>query len=204
MCREFRNSVSAWMCRNGSLVNRSYRLLTRLELERAIAKALEKEGASAPESTGTNNLLLAAPVYVTQDDPGLQVLRIEFDALRRETRFCLWTSREPQILPFYVSVRGAITLSLKPPETLATRPTQFPVTAGARKGGPPKRSDPLVREGRRALLVVDEGPVHISASVIPLGSGAMGEAVRVRNPDSQRIIVASVAGKDQLIKASQE
>jgi len=186
------------------LVNRSNRELTRLELERAIAVALEKEGASDPELAGMKTLLLAAPVYVTQDDPGLQVLRVEFDALRRETRFCLWTSREPEILPFYVSVRGAISHSLKSPETLAAHSTRGPGVAGARKGGPPQRPVSLVREGRRAMLVVDEGAVHISASVIPLGSGAMGDAVRVRNLDSQRIIVASVVGKDRLIATSQD
>jgi len=42
------------------------------------------------------------------------VVRVEFDPLRQDTRFCLWASKEPDILPFYVTVAGGSALPTLP------------------------------------------------------------------------------------------
>ncbi|HMD96080.1 MAG TPA: flagellar basal body P-ring formation chaperone FlgA [Terriglobia bacterium] len=90
------------------IVSRSHRELTSHELSAAISDATGGPGALPL------NLKLSAPVYVTKDDPGLKVVRVEFDPLRRDTRFCLWASKEPDILPFYVTVSGGSVLSAQP------------------------------------------------------------------------------------------
>jgi flagella basal body P-ring formation protein FlgA len=97
------------------IVSRSHRELTSHELSVAISDALGA-GTGGADALPMNleNLKLSAPVYVTKDDPGLKVVRVEFDPLRQDTRFCLWASQEPDILPFYVTVSGGSALSAQP------------------------------------------------------------------------------------------
>ena len=178
------------------------RRLTQDELATAISSALQGEGGLSIASSGGIPFALSAPVYVSHADPGLQVLRIENDAVRQVTRFCLVASREPGLLPFYVSISN--------PVLQGSLPSLYPLTQAAIRGqrsgsDATKAVKPiyLVRQGRRATLTVNSGAVQISVSVIPLDSGAMGERIRARNPDSQRLIVANVAGEDLLVKADQ-
>jgi len=97
------------------VVSRSHRELTSHELTAAISDALGGDTVGVDSlPVSLENMELSAPVYVTKDDPGLKVVRVEFDPLRQDTRFCLWASREPEILPFYVTVSGGSALSARP------------------------------------------------------------------------------------------
>lgn len=91
------------------VIRRFHRAITRVEIVRAIDSALDRE-AGGEDLLDPKVLQLPGPVYVTADDPGLQVLRIAADPLRRETEFTLWTSKEPDNLPFTVTIQRALKL----------------------------------------------------------------------------------------------
>jgi flagella basal body P-ring formation protein FlgA len=96
------------------IVSRSHRELTSHELSAAISDVTGHQDRRDAPPFNIQGLKLSAPVYVTKDDPGLKVVRVEFDPLRQNTRYCLWTSKEPDILPFYVTVAGGSTLPALP------------------------------------------------------------------------------------------
>jgi hypothetical protein len=176
----------------------------------------------------TAGLNLQAPVFVTEPDPGLKVKRVEPDRVERKTRFLLWTSKEPQMLPFYVSVEGL-------PETAdggsahneqtgeGPIPTDSHVRRGktggdltdspgllsgssprvtAYKGGSTQQrtSFPivLVAAGKPAKLVVETATLRMTALVTPLQSGVQGQMIQVRNQDTHRVLKAEVVGVDLL------
>lgn len=91
-------------------VQRFHRALTRGEILNAINHALGSQALAGQDPLNLEGLEFNAPVYVTGKDPGLKVLRIESDPLRNETRFRLWTSKEPDNLPFTVTAPGAVKL----------------------------------------------------------------------------------------------
>ena len=86
------------------VIERSHRLLTPPELLRAIKTGLGGQILPGSGDWVAGDLKLSAPVYVTLQDPGLEVTRIELDPFRRQTKLRLWTSKEPTILPFWVTV----------------------------------------------------------------------------------------------------
>lgn len=238
------------------IVSRSQRELTAQELSVAITEAAKGGGAgSEGTSQGAGPELqskqksgrpigaarLSAPVYVTKDDPGLKVLRVEFDPLRHETRFCLWTTKEPEILPFYVTVAGGSaggdvttlvarrdlapgeivsaddflvkqgqptsgfgqtsrTASAPTPEALAGLAALTHVRAGQAVTASMFKTAVMVSESKPAVLVIEGPAFRMTMPVIPLQNGALGQQVRVRNPDTQRIVSAEVVGPGQLHK----
>lgn len=111
-------------------IRRCHRQITPAELESTVIDALKKCGASDSQLAKIKGTGLSAPIYVTEADPGLRVMSIEYDALHEETQLRLWTAREPQLLPFYVSLHGRINL----PALAAGRqaPVQQVTTPGPR------------------------------------------------------------------------
>ncbi|MGH9406252.1 MAG: flagellar basal body P-ring formation chaperone FlgA [Terriglobia bacterium] len=87
-------------------VERFHRAITSEEIASAIRRAVGT-GAVALD---LDHLQLQSPVYVTEADPGLTVIRIASDPMRHETRFRLWTSKEPANLPFTVTVAAVLKL----------------------------------------------------------------------------------------------
>jgi flagellar basal body P-ring formation protein FlgA len=102
-------------------VQRDHRALSQEEVVQAISRAIGDGGADAGKSLDLQGIHFSTLVYVTQADPGLKVIRIQSDPLRNETRFQLWTTKEPGTLPFEVSVPGAVKLP-----TLVSRHTLAP------------------------------------------------------------------------------
>lgn len=92
------------------LIERYYRAITKSEIIQAINRALGSHGLPGTDSVDAQDVQFSTPVYVTEADPGLEVLRIASDPLRRETVFTLWTSAEPRNLPFTVTVERAVKL----------------------------------------------------------------------------------------------
>jgi flagella basal body P-ring formation protein FlgA len=91
-------------------VERFHRTVTREEVISAIDRALGGPGLEGHSPLDLRRLRFSTPVYVTGKDAGLQVIRIESDALRGETRFRLWTSKDPGNLPFNVTAPQAVSL----------------------------------------------------------------------------------------------
>lgn len=171
---------------------------------------------------------LRAPVYVTKPDPGLEVKRVELDLVQRKTRFLLWTSKEPATLPFYVTVEGLLPApNCDAPSSGRNGRDLAAAGCGARfwKAGAGRamsalslssgRSDVasrrvrpsqqsvspavmLVAAGKPARLVVETTSLRLTVTVTPLQSGAKGQVIRVRNPDTQGVFEARVVGQDLL------
>jgi hypothetical protein len=185
----------------------------------------EENGKQLCAKVGFN---LQAPVFVTKADTGLEVRRLESDRVQRKTRFLLWTSKEPQVLPFYVTVEGLFeTADGASPDqtqtgtgaTCADSHAELPQTVGtlshpigllrdsmrcrtAHRGGSDPQGDSLpvvlVVAGEPAKLVVETATLRMTALVTPLQSGVKGQRIRVRSLDTQRVVEAEVVGKGLL------
>ncbi|MGH9448491.1 MAG: flagellar basal body P-ring formation chaperone FlgA, partial [Terriglobia bacterium] len=92
------------------IIQRFHRALTQEEVVRAIQNATGQQGVTGKTGLNLQAIHFSTPIYVTGADPGLEVIRIESDPLRNETRFRLWTSKEPRNLPFEVWAPGAVKL----------------------------------------------------------------------------------------------
>jgi hypothetical protein len=79
---------------------------TCLSRSAASSSSKPKAGDLGKQVCATAGLNLQAPVFVTKLDPGLEVKHVEPDRVARKTRFLLWTAKEPQVLPFYVTIEG--------------------------------------------------------------------------------------------------
>jgi len=161
------------------VVSRSHRELTSHELSVAISDATGHPGMPDAPPANLQDLRLSAPVYVTTDDPGLKVLRVEFDPLRQDTRFCLWASKEPDILPFYVTVAGGSALPARP-MLVARRDLASGEIASA--------SDFMVQPGKAATAAVGHGS-RMALAVTP--EALAGRAARASIKAGQ-IVTASM------------
>jgi flagella basal body P-ring formation protein FlgA len=199
------------------VIQRSCRLLSNSELLQAIRLRLGAQATPDSAKWDPSDLQLSTPVYVTLDDPGLEVTRIELDPLRRQTRFRLWTSKEPPILPFWVTLAHDVKVptlvarhdvpagqrtsdgqSLVTASDLASPEARAPVQRG--QAGTRSTIAPVVmiEPGRPAKLVVEGAHYRISTTVIPLQAGVLGQQIRVREVDSQHILSAEVVGRGEL------
>ena len=57
---------------------------------------------------------------------------------------------------------------------------------------------PLVRSGKKALLVIAGDGMKITLPVVPLKGGSLGDTVRVLDPQAHRVRYAQVAGENLL------
>jgi flagella basal body P-ring formation protein FlgA len=211
-------------------VQRSFRSLSTSELLQVIRLRLGAQTTPDSVNWSPSDLKLSAPVYVTLDDPGLEVTRIELDTLRRQTRFRLWTSKEPSILPFWVTLAHEVKVptlvarhdipagteaqvtDFQVEERGGTADGQGLVTASDLPGLEPRAAVKsgqaltrsalapvvMIQPGRPAKLVVEGAHYRISTTVIPLQAGVLGQQIRVREVDSQHILLVEVVGRGEL------
>jgi hypothetical protein len=205
------------------------RRLSADEIRTAIESFLDAEGLPNLRTPNQDALNFQAPVFVTKDDPGLKVIRLEPDRVRRQVRFLLWTSKEPQVLPFYVTAEALpkspareslIPLEVGPEanprgnlerlwkaeaEGLAAlqRGGRYGVVGQKAALGLQLALPPvlLVMRGKAAKLVLETQSLRMTALVTPLESGSKGQIIRVKNPDTQRVFRAEVVGAGLLAAA---
>jgi hypothetical protein len=142
----------------------------------------------------------AAPV--SGQDAGLQVKKIGFDPVRHETIFELWTSKEPQLLPFQVAMRwdsrttGLVARYDKEgiPESSARESTQSGRGQDSARSRPPV----LAKPGRSATLVMLGHNLRITTSVMPLQPGTKGQRILVRDTATERIMRVEVVAEGLL------
>ena len=183
-------------------ISSKQRRLSPEEVRTAVETFLAAQGLGAPGVVPQKLLSYPSPVFVTRQDPGLVVKRIEADRVRRQIRFLLWTSSEPQVLPFYVAVDVSATSAASAPSNqLAAWLEGHGPGVPVYRVKPSSRTTPpsfLVTKGKPAKLVVETGTLRMTALVTPLESGAKGQQIRVKNPDTQRVFKAEVVGEDLL------
>ena len=183
---------------------REPRTLSRREIYQAIQNDLAQLGISERGELRPGDLKIQSSVPVLRDDLGLQVKRIGFDPIRRETVFELWTSHEPQYLPFEVTTR-------RDPQSWGFTPPQEwdkgGLVAQSRDGNPataqgalwiPRQSPLLAKPGRLATLVMLGQNVRVTTTVVPLQPGIKGQRILVRDPATGRVMTAEVVDEGLL------
>lgn len=181
------------------IVRRTSHRLSNQQIAAAISAAV---GADASAALSRSAGLLQTPIYFSGDEPGLKITQIDFDPLHQVTRLRLWTSKEPENLPFFVTVPGR----LHGPDDLAIdndpnygSPVAALEPVGSAQGSTITRrrahsAEKLVKTGVETMLVIEGSDYRITSTVVPLEAGALGEQIRVRDPVTRRILTAQVAG----------
>jgi hypothetical protein len=182
--RQFPSTLRQLEIPDQVIVTRKRRRLSSAEILTAIEARMARGEFDGFRTPNLKGLKLAAPVFVTKPDPGLEVRRVDLDPVQRKTRFLLWTSNEPQMLPFYVTIGGL------------PGPRSPRVTVDKGKSTPQATSFPavLVAVGKPARLIFETPTVRMMALVTPLESGVQGQLISVRNQDTQRVLKAQVVG----------
>jgi hypothetical protein len=182
--RQFPSTLRQLEIPDQVIVTRKRRRLSSAEILTAIEAFVgngESEGFRKPDLKGVK---LEAPVFVTKTDPGLEVRRIDPDPVQGKTRLLLWASKEPQMLPFYVTIMGL--LGGRAPRVTVDKVKPTPQTSSS--------SSVLVAVGQPANLIFETPTLRMTALVTPLESGVKGQIISVRNQDTQRVLKAQVVG----------
>jgi hypothetical protein len=180
------------------------RPLLRREIFQAIQNDLAQMGISGRGGLQPGDLRIQSSVPVLQDDMGLQVKRIGFDPIRRETVFELWTSHEPQYLPFEVTTRRdpqSLGLTSRSEWKLgeATGESRSESPTMGQEGSRTRSKLPvLVKPGRPATLVMLGQNVRITTTVVPLQPGSKGQCILVRDPVTARVMSGEVVDEGLL------
>ena len=179
------------------MVSREGRPITVAEVLGAIRKALETSSVRAGETLGAEDILLQSQVLVSPGDAGLQVVRMDLDAGLQRARFLLWPSRNPAVLPFFVTARFNGDLPRAPAHAAEqVRSPESPKLSSVAK--PPAKQEVLVVPGGRATLVLRSATLQMIADVSPLERGVLGQQIPVRVLDTGKIFNARVDGPGHL------
>jgi hypothetical protein len=179
-------------------VFREARPITVQEVFSAIQGALEHSGSSAAADLHPEDILFQAQVLVVPGDPGLRILRSDYDPGLKRGRFLLAATNDPKVLPFLVSVRFAGSSSAAPFDAVAAlvpkerKPDLAPTPAAIEK------AVFLVTPGETATLVLESDALRMTADVIPLEKGILGQRVQVRVVDTGKVFSARVDGRAHL------
>jgi hypothetical protein len=191
---------------NGKVLpRRALRPLSRHDVYQAIQDDLAKKGILGRGNLRPEDLRIQSSVPVVRNDLGLQVKRIGFDPIRRETVFKLWTSNEPQYLPFNVTTRQAPRtwgfthdLNLGKVVDRSKGSLQGDSAIGRGKNQAESHLPVLAKPGRPATLIMSGQNMRITTTVVPLQPGSKGQCIRVRDPATARIMTAEVVDEGLL------
>lgn len=189
---------------NEMRTGRGLRLLSRGDIFQAIQNDLAQKGISGRAELRPEDLIIQSSVPALNDDLGLEVKRVAYDPIRRETVFELWTSHEPQYLPFEVTTRRNpqslgmwITWDNKPLSVVGGTRATISQAMSRAASKPPV----LAKPGEPATLVILGQNVRITLTVDPLQPGTHGQRILVRDLSTSRVISAEVVGEG-LLQAS--
>jgi hypothetical protein len=175
--------------------------ISRMEIFQAIQNDLAQRGILGRAGLRPGDLKIQSSVPVLKDEMGLRVKRIGFDPLRRETVFELWTSQEPQYLPFEVTTRRdpqawGLGLGLDERRVDAGRGDRPTICQGGSRAA--SKPSMLVKPGRSATLIMLGQNVRITTTVVPLQLGSKGQQILVRDVATARVMTAEVVDEGLL------
>ncbi len=167
-------------------------------LQRKVAAAIARDLQSdtADGTTGSNLQVLAPSLSVRPGSelhvvavragysPGIWLLRMEC-APRRDC------------LPFHVVLHSPATSVRNPRDgnLVKASPQANDHTFAIR---PRLSRPPLTRSGDRVLLVEERPGMRLQVAAVCLESGTLGDEIRVRNLATHRVLMATIASKDQV------
>lgn len=186
------------------VVHRSGRLVTREEVFRAILETLEFNHFPQSATLRSEDVNLAAPVVVHEQDPELEVVRMDLDPALHKLCFLFVSRRERTVLPFVATLRseGDVTAfvrhEIRGQEAVARADVRKEVSAAAAKPSEKLRPQVLVTPGTLATLRVSDSEMQMLLKVDPLERGFEGQTIRVRLVPSGRVLRGRVVGPGHL------
>lgn len=183
-------------------VSRSARPVTLEEVFPVVRDALKATDARAANSLQFTDLFLESQVLVGSGDSGLRVINTESDPQLRRARFKVQASRDPEVLPFFVTAHLTEELGAKAgPDAGKSTPAKANpsgTTVSAHAGDPDDRHEILVARGERATLVLHSNALQMFVDVVSLEAGALGQQIHVRTADGGAVLNATVDGRSHL------
>jgi hypothetical protein len=178
--------------------------LSRREIYQAIQNYLQQMGTASRGNLRLEDLRIQSPVPGLKEDAGLEVKKISFDPLRRAVVFELWTSHEPQYLPFTVTTRSDPALwgmpqLLNESTSDAGKESNGETPNSGKAADVTSRKQPvLVKPGRPATLVMQGPNLRVTTTVVPLQPGIKGQTIMVRDATTARVMRAEVVDEGLL------
>ena len=182
-------------CRSAELPVREQASSSALQRKVAAAVARDLQSGLISESSGSNLQVLSPPLSVPAGaelhvtsvrvgySPGSWLLRMDCSSRR-------------DCLPFHVVLHSP---AANLPEGLVASLTTS--ASGQNQGSRPKVQprqlrSPVARSGDHVLLVEERSGMRLKVTAVCLESGGLGDEIRVRNLATQRVLLATVEGKD--------
>jgi len=164
-------------------------------LEAAVREHLEKR-IGREHLRGTHFLW---PATVPRGTTSFRVISDQWDTGAGAAQLRVACSPSKDCLPFYVMVKFEVSAAER--KEIASRMARpiaraetFPTPVKKPERARAHKKPALTQAGGWASMTVEGGGIHIFTQVICLERGVEGQIIRVRNPESKRVLRAQVVG----------
>ena len=166
-------------------------------LQHEVAVALTRDLQTNVEERTSELRILAPPGIVLPAQAKLHVVSVRSGFSPGSWLVRMDCSARVDCLPFHVVLHStALDANELASAGRISASARRPVT------GPTDRwrqgSSPIARSGDRMLLIEERPGMRLEARVVCLESGALGDAIRVRNLSTHRVLLATVTGKAEV------
>ena len=163
-------------------------------LQRKVAAAVARDLQFGSEQQGGQLQILAPPAMSPPAGAKLHVVSVRAGFSPGSWLVRMACTARSDCLPFHVMLRST--------GAEVRNPVGDPLSAAVQPRNSPARVKqvrvPLARSGDRMLLVEERPGLRLQARVVCLESGALGDVIRVRNLATHRVLLATIAGKDEV------
>ena len=168
------------------VVRRSGRRVSREEVLSVVREALAKQGIACAEALRAEAIQFEANVQLPEESARLVVTQIEIDPALGRVRFRLHEQEASSVPPVFV------TAALGDPLLGELRRKMETSGSGGGRVRRQSAGPVLIRSGQVARIRMHSRDLEILVDVTPLESGRLGETIRVRLPDTGKILRAQV------------
>ncbi len=163
-------------------------------LQRKVAAAVARDLQFGGEQQDTHLQILAPAAMSVPAHAQLHVVSVRTGFSPGSWLVRMDCAARSDCLPFHVVLRST------GPEV--RNPVGDPLSAAVQSrnlpAGVKQVRVPLAHSGDRMLLVEERPGLRLQARVVCLESGALGDAIRVRNLATHRVLLATIASKDEV------
>lgn len=159
----------------------------KVSLQQKVAVAVARDLRLAADDPLSRLQILAPPGMSLPDSAELHVIWVRAGFARGTRLLRLGCAARSDCMAFHVLLR-ATPLQVRKPATAEALPAT----------GTRQIVAPLAHSGDRMFLVEDRPGMRLQARVVCLQTGALGDLIRVRNLASHRVLLATIASKDEV------
>jgi flagellar basal body P-ring formation chaperone FlgA len=161
------------------------------ELRDKVAAAVARDVPSSLAGQDAGNLQVLDPLLSLPSDSQLRVTSVRTGYSPGSWLLRLECASRRDCLPFHVVLRAPG----------VGRRESFGADLAAKAAGKDQPSRPqtnpaVARSGDHVLLVEERSGMRLKVTAVCLQSGGLGDQIRVRNLATQRVLVATIAGKN--------